>query len=73
MIVIFKMQRYEGKNHEVLKKSLRAYKPRDICEPGQVLTNQICGKIIVLITPNFNTEWSKKWEPVIFASNYVKF
>ena len=43
---VFECARYEGKNHEVLRKSLRAYKPRDICEPGQVLTNKICGKTL---------------------------
>jgi hypothetical protein len=33
---------YEGKNYEVLKKSLRAYKPKDVCEPGQVLMDKKC-------------------------------
>ena len=35
--------RYEGKNYEVLRKSLRAYRPRDVCESGQVLMNKKCG------------------------------
>jgi len=36
-------RRYEGKNYEVLRKSLRAYRPRDVCEAGQVLMNKKCG------------------------------
>jgi len=35
---------YEGKDYEVLRKSLRAYRPRDVCEPGQVLMSKKCGE-----------------------------
>jgi len=42
--------RYEGRNYEVLRKSLRAYRPRDVCEPGQVLMNKKCG---TYLTPHF--------------------
>lgn len=33
---------YEGKSHEVLKKSLRSYKPRDVCDTGQLLMDKRC-------------------------------
>lgn len=39
--------RYEGKTHEVLKKSLRSYKPKDICDSGQVLMDKKCGNTLI--------------------------
>jgi len=42
--------RYEGKNYEVLRKSLRAYRPRDVCEPGQVLMSKKCGQCQIYFT-----------------------
>lgn len=34
--------KYEGKHYEVLKKSLKAYKPRNTCDVGQVLVDRKC-------------------------------
>src|SRR6218665_807375 len=49
--------RYEGKQYEVLKKSLKSFKPKNTCDIGQVLIDKKCGQLLTYL-PSLSMEAS---------------